>query len=126
MSPNDFADRLSNMYNEGSEFGLFSGDDSLIRDRFGRFLEIDFSKYDKSQGLAALLFDCKLMRYLGVPEELIALWRSAHTVTYLCDRTNKVKLRVIYQRKSGDASTFFGNTTYEQQQQQKYFNNFHK
>lgn len=29
-------------------------------------LEIDISKYDKSQGLAALIFDCMLMDKVGV------------------------------------------------------------
>lgn len=112
MSPDDFADVLTNRYSEKGEYALFSGDDSLIRDSAGNYLEIDFSKYDKSQGEIALLYDLKLMEFFGVPLEYRELWANAHTVTVLNDRSNQVRLKVMYQRKSGDASTFIKNTTY--------------
>ncbi|UHM27629.1 MAG: RNA-dependent RNA polymerase [Fushun virga-like virus 1] len=76
------------------------------------FLEIDMSKYDKSQSALVLLFECKLMRLLGVREDLIELWKNAHESTRLIDRINKVFANIEYQRKSGDASTFFGNTLF--------------
>lgn len=52
------------------------------------------------------------MRMMGVDEELIELWRNAHELTTLLDRSNGVKCKVIYQRKSGDASTYLGNTIF--------------
>lgn len=76
------------------------------------FLEVDISKYDKSQGEVVLLFECSLMRKFGVPEYWVTLWWNAHKVTSLNDRTNRVSCTVEYQRKSGDASTFIGNTMF--------------
>ncbi|UHK03236.1 MAG: polyprotein [Hangzhou merodon fulcratus virga-like virus 1] len=72
--------------------------------------ELDISKYDKSQGELALLFDVRMMRALGIPEYICRLWITAHTVTTLTDRKAGIKSRVIYQRKSGDPFTFLGNT----------------
>ena len=43
---------------------------------------------------------------------IIDKWRNSHQETYLIERANSVKLRVNYQRKSGDASTFIGNTLF--------------
>lgn len=77
-----------------------------------RKLEIDISKYDKSQDKATLEFEIKFMRLMGVDEELISLWRNAYEITTLVDRANGVKCRVTYQRKSGDASTYLGNTIF--------------
>lgn len=112
MSPDEFSEIVSNRFNDDSCFAFYSGDDSLMRDATGNYLEIDFSKYDKSQGQVSILYDLKLMEYFGVPLEYRELWENAHTVTVLNDRGNKVRLKVMYQRKSGDASTFIMNTTY--------------
>nr|QHA33750.1 polyprotein [Atrato Virga-like virus 5] len=73
-------------------------------------LEVDIGKYDKSQHRLLFEIECELYRRLGVPPRLIAYWRLAHEKTILKDRRNGVKAHVTYQRKSGDASTFFGNT----------------
>lgn len=70
------------------------------------------SKYDKSQGREALLFECKLMRAFGVPEYFITVWKYAHEFTVLKDFSNGVTLQIMYQRKSGDPSTYVGNTTF--------------
>lgn len=75
-------------------------------------LEIDISKYDKSQGLAALIFDCLMMKMLGVSDFFIGLWFKSHAHTTLIDKENGVKYKVDYQRKSGDASTFSQNTRF--------------
>lgn len=75
-------------------------------------LEIDISKYDKSQRELALEYECKLMRYFGVSEDIIELWFNAHVLTEIYDRTTKLKALIPYQRKSGDASTFIGNTLF--------------
>lgn len=73
-------------------------------------LEIDISKFDKSQGKLILLIEIEIYVLLGMPRYLAKLWFLAHEKTTLVDRLNKIKAWVDYQRKSGDASTFFGNT----------------
>lgn len=70
------------------------------------------SKYDKSQGREALLFECKLMRAFGVPQYFIDVWKYAHEYTVLKDFSNGVTLMIMYQRKSGYPSTYVGNTTF--------------
>lgn len=77
-----------------------------------RRLELDMAKYDKSQGMLALLFECKLMRFFKIPEYYVTLWWNTHLVTLLKDPVSYFRSRVYFQRRSGDASTFFGNTTY--------------
>lgn len=76
------------------------------------FLEVDISKYDKSQSRVVLLFECELMRRFGVPDYWVELWWNAHESTTLIDKDNHIRCDVDYQRKSGDASTFFGNTVF--------------
>lgn len=75
-------------------------------------LEIDISKYDKSQGAVALEFECMLMRVCGVSEYWIRLWYNAHVLTRVYDKRTKLSMLIPYQRKSGDASTFIGNTVF--------------
>nr|UYL95423.1 MAG: replicase protein [Tonghua Virga tick virus 1] len=74
------------------------------------FLEVDFSKYDKSQGRIALMFEVEMMRKLGVPESLLTNWVVSHVYSKLYSPSAKFKAIINYQRKSGDAMTFFGNT----------------
>jgi hypothetical protein len=73
-------------------------------------LEIDISKYDKSQGQLLFEFELRLYRKLGIPEFLIFLWRKMHEDSILKDYDHRFTAKVCYQRKSGDAATFFGNT----------------
>nr|DBA44328.1 TPA_asm: RdRp [Cotesiavirus virgavi] len=75
-------------------------------------LEIDFSKFDKSQGMAALLFECKLMRLFGTPEIFVDAWYNMHAKTILKERKQKIKCNIHTQRKSGDPRTYRGNTEY--------------
>lgn len=75
-------------------------------------LEMDIGKFDKSQDALALLWDCMIMRMFGIPEEVIQLWERIHTKTRLVDRRTGLKATVFYQRKSGDAFTFMGNTMF--------------
>jgi 23S rRNA U2552 (ribose-2'-O)-methylase RlmE/FtsJ len=79
---------------------------------FVHTIELDFSKYDKSQALTALLFETKVMSALGIPKEFTDLWQYMHVDTTLTSLSNKFRARVAYQRKSGDAMTYFGNTLY--------------
>nr|BBV14745.1 replicase [Barley aphid RNA virus 1] len=111
MSPQQMADVLTANVPYGSPFSIFSGDDSIIFDGQS-FTEIDISKYDKSQNLLALLVDIKLLRKFKVPEYFIDLWFNCHFLTHVYDRNIKLRARIPFQRKSGDASTFLFNTTF--------------
>lgn len=73
-------------------------------------IEMDMRKYDKAQGRALLLFETMVFRYLGLSDEMSKMWMLMHERTKLFDRKNAIATRVDYQRKSGDAATFFGNT----------------
>ncbi|APG77532.1 RdRp [Wuhan heteroptera virus 1] len=75
-----------------------------------RKFEIDFSKYDKSQHLWALTFETEMMKLFGVREDLVKLWILVHKSTMLIAHEYGFRAFVDYQRKSGDAMTFFGNT----------------
>lgn len=75
-------------------------------------LEVDMSKYDKSQGKLMLAFEEKFLRQFGFDEEFIKSWVRSHERTILKDVNNKIRCSVSYQRKSGDASTFTMNTFY--------------
>lgn len=67
---------------------------------------MDMSKFDKSQGRVVLLFEIDIMRLFGVPEYDRDLWWEMHERTTLKSRTHKLSTEVVFQRKSGDASTF--------------------
>nr|APG77744.1 RdRp [Hubei virga-like viurs 8] len=75
-------------------------------------LEADISKYDKSQGSLALLYECLWMLDFGCPDFIVKLWFLMHRCTKLKDFSSKFAFYVMYQRKSGDASTFLGNSMF--------------
>nr|QVG74709.1 RNA-dependent RNA polymerase [ssRNA positive-strand virus sp.] len=100
MSTKDFEDLLNKDIPYTSDF------DFLER------LEIDISKYDKSQREVALIFECLVMKFFGVSEYFVTLWYNAHILTEVYDRCSALKAFIAYQRKSGDASTFIGNTLF--------------
>lgn len=98
QSPDEFADLISTRFSA---------------DMFYRpHMEVDMSKFDKSQGSAALDFEIMIMRSFGVPDYLLELWYEAHHNSILVDRDNGLRVKLVYQRKSGDASTFLGNTMF--------------
>lgn len=72
--------------------------------------EIDISKYDKSQGQLALEIDCLLLRLFGVDQFYVELWRDAHVKSRLNSKSYGFSFPTVFQRKSGDAWTFGGNT----------------
>lgn len=88
--------------------------DRITADQFeaGFHVENDIGKYDKSQDEAALSFECMVYEYLGMDKELVKIWYAAHANSRLIDRANGISAWVNWQRRSGDASTFFGNTLY--------------
>lgn len=118
-SVDDFQDQLD--FSVGNQrFAVFVGDDNGVKLRVtttksnGELVvfEIDISKYDKSQNQIALEFEILMMKEFGMPPSYIEYWRRAHMLTTLKDRTTGLLMHLWYQRKSGDASTLFGNTAF--------------
>ncbi|ASA47360.1 RdRp [Aedes camptorhynchus negev-like virus] len=98
MSPVEFAQYFTNIF-------------PVCRYRsLSNFFEIDFSKYDKSQGLVILLFEVLVMQEFGVPTIYLKMWVLMHRFTQIIDRSNRFSAYVQYQRKSGDAGTWRLNT----------------
>jgi hypothetical protein len=95
-SPSNFAHELDHIY--------------PVTDPKLYFAEVDMSKYDKSQHLLHLLLDVSILLILGFPPLDAFYWFMSHEFTIIKDRKNRITFRVVYQRKSGDALTFFGNT----------------
>nr|DAZ87946.1 TPA_asm: hypothetical protein [Provittati virus] len=75
-------------------------------------VELDIGSYDKSQGETALEFELLVMERCGVPPLVLQAWRHSHESTKLRCRSMGMTFRVDYQRKSGDANTFGGNTLF--------------
>nr|DBA44221.1 TPA_asm: replicase protein [aphis 2 virus] len=73
-------------------------------------LEIDVSKYDKSQALIHLLVDCFVLRHFGVSDLDVNRWFVGHVFTVLHDPSTRLTAYNFYQRKSGDPSTWILNT----------------
>ncbi|URA30365.1 RNA-dependent RNA polymerase [Astegopteryx formosana nege-like virus 1] len=109
MSPSEFESVLTE--NVDRIIAVFSGDDSFLCDGENN-MEIDISKYDKSQGLLALEFDCLVLSYFGMPPYFVELWRNGHMLTKIIDRSSGLRCLIPFQRKSGDASTFILNTVF--------------
>lgn len=97
MSPEDFEKELNKRFSA-----------KILRKKHK--LEVDISKYDKSQGELLLLAELEIYRILGVPDFILKKWYLAHRNTVLIDRTNDIKFFIDFQRKSGNATTYLGNT----------------
>jgi hypothetical protein len=74
------------------------------------FLEIDMSKFDKSQDEFILELNCELMKRFGVRQAVVDEWRDCHTTTKLHFVSQGISIKTLFQRKSGDVFTFIGNT----------------
>jgi len=74
-----------------------------------KYLENDFSKYDKSQGQFVHLLEQHVFQALGMNEKMLDAWGLGHVDCSIRSLTTGISLSVRYQRKSGDATTSFGN-----------------
>ncbi|QIM57886.1 RNA-dependent RNA polymerase [Auricularia heimuer mycovirgavirus 1] len=74
------------------------------------FIENDFSAYDKSQDDACLELEMLFLRRLGFPPDLLDMWETGHIFTRIRAFDSGFTLWTMYQRKSGDVTTSFGNT----------------
>jgi hypothetical protein len=74
-----------------------------------KYLENDFSKYDKSQGRFVYLLEAFVFTEMGMDETLLEHWLSGHKFAKMRSVALLMSLHVEYQRKSGDATTAGGN-----------------
>ncbi|AYN45100.1 replicase [Tomato necrotic spot virus] len=74
------------------------------------FKEIDFSKFDKSQGRLHHDVQFRLFLHLGLPHHFVTTWFNAHERSHIRDRDCGIGFSVDYQRRTGDACTYLGNT----------------
>jgi len=74
-----------------------------------KYLENDFSQFDKSQSEFAFALEEYIFRQLGLNEEMLRAWELGHVECSIRSVATGLSLHVLYQRKSGDATTAFGN-----------------
>lgn len=91
-----------------------SGPISTLEMKYGfknkYYVEIDLSKFDKSQGELHLEFQRLILLRLGLPAHLVNWWCDLHIRSYMSDPNAGVAFQCAYQRRTGDAFTYFGNT----------------
>nr|WDV81963.1 MAG: polyprotein [Martellivirales sp.] len=97
LSVNDFMKKLNTICRPTDVYGM-------------DILEYDASKFDKSQGYLALEVEIEIMRRFGFPEIVLSKWKEAHEQSYIKDYGTGMKVKLNYQRKSGDSMTLLGNT----------------
>lgn len=84
--------------------------DSSDPEKEFRYLENDFSAYDKSQHVSTWTLEREIYRSLGLDPELLEVWMDAHWFTKIRSAAVGLTMYVLFQRKSGDVTTSFGNT----------------
>ncbi|CAF4946370.1 unnamed protein product [Pieris macdunnoughi] len=97
MSPSAFVDHLNALVDASRLARCYA-------------VENDMRKY-KSQDAAVLMFECSIMRTVGIAEHLVELWYNSHAESRFVDKHNGIT-DIKFQRRSGDASTFLGNTLF--------------
>lgn len=75
-----------------------------------KLLEIDQEKFDKSQTEQCFEIEMFFLSLLGLDATLLQIWSECHKSSSGINFTNGIKAHLIYQRKTGDAMTCFGNT----------------
>lgn len=73
-------------------------------------LEVDMSKYDKSQVDNTYAFEIFLYKSLGLDALLAEHWNSSHRITLVKNILCGITAMIAWQRKTGDATTLLGNT----------------
>jgi hypothetical protein len=74
------------------------------------YIENDFSAYDKSQHIETWHIELEFYKLLGLDYDLLKLWMDAHWFTKINAPGIGLMMYILFQRKSGDVTTSFGNT----------------
>jgi len=75
-------------------------------------IENDFGKFDKSQLELVYWFEYYLYAALGMDEYLLDIYLNSHRTSRLYDRDHGISSRLNWQRRSGGATTWLGNTLF--------------
>jgi hypothetical protein len=73
-------------------------------------LEIDESKFDKSQLEFIFAIEQMFWEMFGLNSESAQIWAEGHSSTTLRSWLHGFTVQILFQRKSGDVTTCFGNT----------------
>lgn len=84
--------------------------DNKLSGKTFQALELDISKFDKSQLRSVLEAQCEIMRLFQIPDDLVNTWHSFHEMCILEAASDGVSFKVAFQRRSGDSLTWLGNT----------------
>ncbi|AAS86439.1 p2 protein [Humulus japonicus latent virus] len=93
----------------GKYHQLFSLDAHVLK-HVKHWKEIDFSKFDKSQGELHHYLQREIFIRIGVPMNFIDAWVPQVTRSFISDPSNGLFFNVDFQRRTGDACTYLGNT----------------
>lgn len=74
-----------------------------------QYVENDFSKYDKSQDAFVFKLEKYFFEQLGMNQGFLERWVKGHENCRLFSFVTGLSLHLRFQRKSGDATTSFGN-----------------
>jgi len=83
---------------------------SYLGDGAYNILELDMSKFDKSQGSMHLKTECMILKHFGMSDELLDLYYLSTLVTKNVDPISGITLLMGPIRKTGGWDTFDGNT----------------
>nr|WIM36807.1 polyprotein [Chrysanthemum kita-like virus] len=78
----------------------------------GEVLELDMGKFDKSQGITALLLECEYFLRAQMPRWMVNLWFLSHIMPNVKGFGTTLRTKIPHQRRSGDPWTFGGNTIF--------------
>lgn len=84
--------------------------DKMLLGNDYKVYEFDFSKYDKSQDVYCHQMEMYLFGRLGMRYDDMVTWSSGHIICQCKAWGQGISVMNRYQRKSGDATTFLGNT----------------
>lgn len=107
LKPNVLFNKKKNR-DEIEEF--INNSDSAENENDCTYVENDFSAYDKSQHIETWVLEGILYAMFGIAARFLALWMDAHWFTKVKSAAMGITLYVLFQRKSGDVTTSFGNT----------------
>jgi len=84
--------------------------DDFEDERAATYFENDMSAYDKSQHIETAEVERYVYYLLGLCNGLLDDWMEAHRMTKVKSTAMGIVLYLLYQRKSGDVTTSFGNS----------------
>lgn len=101
------------LYNKGKNLDqieeFINNNNTVSGDIFN--LENDFGDYDRSQLAEAFSLDEVTLRNMGLDLDLLHIWMQGHYKNTNISISLGIILYLRFQRKSGDVTTAFGNTT---------------